>query len=655
MNARRLAALIVTLALPATSPAQTLAGGFSAEQYDPTYAGDRFFAAPDASVLGEVRPSVRLTLDYAWRPLRVVDAQTGKTVANGLLVRDQFYLHFDVSLALFNRVVLDVTAPSLAVQTGDSPFAGWPAVPRARAADMRVGARLRLFGTARDRFALGLQADLWLPTGSRDDYTGDGGVRGHPRLIASGLVSERFVYSLAVGSMIRAHHDLGIATVGSSLTYSAGVGFLFFDEHLQLGPELFGATTFSGGSTPLEAMLGAKVCTHGFVFGAGFGGGLTHAPGAASLRAMASIEWTLNPCGAPDFDGDGIPDSQDACPQRKGVASADPTKNGCPPDRDGDGIYDEDDACPDVPGVADKDPKKNGCPPDRDGDGIIDSEDACPDVPGPKSADPKKNGCPDRDGDGIIDKDDACPDVPGVADKDPKKNGCPPDRDGDGIIDKDDACPDVPGIKSADPKKNGCPDRDGDGIIDSEDACPDLPGLPDKDPKKNGCPPDRDGDGVYDFEDACPDKPGPRSEDPKKNGCPAIAVLHKDSIVILQQVQFDYGKATIRPVSDGLLGQVAGILRDHPEIGTLAVEGHTDDRGPRPQNLTLSQKRAASVRDWLVKKGRIDPKRLTSEGFGPDKPVEANTTDAGRQKNRRVEFRIVGKESKEDPLSPLVP
>ncbi|MDB5215531.1 MAG: outer membrane protein OmpA, partial [Myxococcaceae bacterium] len=132
-------------------------------------------------------------------------------------------------------------------------------------------------------------------------------------------------------------------------------------------------------------------------------------------------------------------------------------------------------------------------PPDRDGDGIIDSEDACPDVPGVRTNDPKTNGCPpppDRDGDGVPDAVDACPDVPGVRTDDPKTNGCPPDRDGDGVLDKDDACPDVPGIKTNDPKTNGCPDgdRDKDGIPNDVDACPDQAGPKSDDPKTTGCP-----------------------------------------------------------------------------------------------------------------------------------------------------------------------
>ena len=85
-------------------------------------------------------------------------------------------------------------------------------------------------------------------------------------------------------------------------------------------------------------------------------------------------------------------------------------------DRDNDGIADDEDACPDTPGIATNDPSTNGCP-DTDGDGIFDKDDACPNEPGLAEF----QGCPDTDGDGIPDKDDACPTVKG-----PKENnGCP--------------------------------------------------------------------------------------------------------------------------------------------------------------------------------------------------------------------------------------
>ena len=254
----------------------------------------------------------------------------------------------------------------------------------------------------------------------------------------------------------------------------------------------------------------------------------------------------------------------------------------------------------------------------------------------------------DRDHDGIPDVDDACPDVPGVKTDDPKTNGCPAeeppapaDRDKDGVPDADDACPDVPGVKTNDPKTNGCPpDRDHDGILDADDACPDVPGVKTEDPTTNGCPPDpdRDKDGIPNELDACPDTPGPKNADPKKNGCPAAAVVGK-RIVILEQVKFATGSAKILPASDAILTAVLGVLTSHTEIQHLGIEGHTDNVGGAAMNKTLSGQRAASVVTWLVKHG-IDPARLSSAGFGMERPIDTNDTAAGRQNNRRVEFHI---------------
>jgi len=252
----------------------------------------------------------------------------------------------------------------------------------------------------------------------------------------------------------------------------------------------------------------------------------------------------------------------------------------------------------------------------------------------------------DRDGDGILDREDACPDQPGVRTDDPKTNGCPPppaDRDGDGIIDAEDACPDEPGVADPDPTKNGCPapkDRDGDGIVDAEDACPDEPGVASPDPAKNGCPApkDTDGDGILDPDDACPTEAGPASTDPKKNGCPK-AQISQGQIKILEQVQFATNSDKILPASDSILEAVLKILTDHPEITKVSVEGHTDNRGGKAYNKNLSKRRAASVVKWLVGHG-VDKKRLSSAGFGQEKPIDTNETDEGRQNNRRVEFHI---------------
>jgi OmpA-OmpF porin, OOP family len=254
----------------------------------------------------------------------------------------------------------------------------------------------------------------------------------------------------------------------------------------------------------------------------------------------------------------------------------------------------------------------------------------------------------DRDGDKILDKDDACPDVPGVPNDDPRKHGCPlDDRDGDGILDGVDACPDEPGVRSGDPRKNGCPDRDRDGIFDMDDACPDQKGVATDDPKTNGCP-DTDKDGILDPLDACPTIAGPPNDDPAKNGCPP-ARIERGQIRITEQIKFRIDSAEILPESDGILQAVLKIFQEHPEITKVSVEGHTDSTGGPTYNKGLSERRVLSVLSWLTRHG-VEPIRLTSVGYGLERPIASNETEDGRAQNRRVEFHI--KESNGKPYVP---
>ena len=92
-------------------------------------------------------------------------------------------------------------------------------------------------------------------------------------------------------------------------------------------------------------------------------------------------------------------------------------------------------------------------------------------------------------------------------------------------------------------------------------------------------------------------------------------------------------------MSSGGHQQVATIIRAYPN-GTAALEGHTDSKGDDAYNQRLSERRAESVRRWLAEKERVDGAKLTARGFGESRPVASNDTDAGRQKNRRVEVVI---------------
>lgn len=291
--------------------------------------------------------------------------------------------------------------------------------------------------------------------------------------------------------------------------------------------------------------------------------------------------WAMMGC--PDTDGDGIPDAQDECPYEKGL----PEFNGCP-DRDGDGIPDHLDECPDLPGL----PQYSGCP-DTDGDGVIDPLDKCPEEFGL----PEFDGCPDRDGDGIPDYLDECPDVPGKA----EFNGCPfADRDKDGIPDNEDECPDQPGPAST----KGCPDSDGDGIPDKDDLCPTIPGVP------------------------------------ENHGCPAIEKKEKEILDrAFSNLEFESGKSIIKSSSYPSLNELASLMIQKPEW-KVQLSGHTDNTGNAEKNMDLSNNRTQAVKDYLIKQGVLEYK-IKTEWFGQEKPVADNKTAAGRQKNRRVEMKIV--------------
>lgn len=127
---------------------------------------------------------------------------------------------------------------------------------------------------------------------------------------------------------------------------------------------------------------------------------------------------------------------------------------------------------------------------------------------------------------------------------------------------------------------------------------------------------------------------------PRPAAPPPRVVLTASSITISEKIQFALNSAEILPASDGLLNEIATVLKDNPQIEVVQVEGHTDTTGSEDLNKKLSQKRAESVKSAMVARG-IAAKRIVSKGFGMERPVAENTTEEGREKNRRVEFNIV--------------
>lgn len=239
----------------------------------------------------------------------------------------------------------------------------------------------------------------------------------------------------------------------------------------------------------------------------------------------------------------------------------------------------------------------------------------------------------DSDHDGVADRDDRCPSDPGVA-----PSGCPADSDNDGVLDRDDYCP-----REAGPAPKGCPivdvDPDKDGVPLPCDVCPDEVGV-----KPDGCPiRDKDGDGIFDDKDKCINEPETKNGFEDSDGCPdKMPDKVKKFTGVVQGIYFDQGKATIRKQSDAVLGAALKVLQEFPSIG-IEISGHTSSEGDPAFNDKLSQERADAVKQWLVNKG-MAPERIKTRGVGSAEPIADNKTNAGRAKNRRIEFKVLQSE-----------
>ncbi len=186
----------------------------------------------------------------------------------------------------------------------------------------------------------------------------------------------------------------------------------------------------------------------------------------------------------------------------------------------------------------------------------------------------------------------------------------------------------------------GLNDRDGDGVPDRKDKCPNTPTGVKVD--MSGCPLDSDRDGVPDYKDQCPGTPAGVKVD--SNGCP-LPVPTKSAEVtaagtwIYKDIQFEVNKANLRQSSFPVLNEIVGALEAQPDL-KIEIQGHTDSTGAHDYNVGLSKRRAESVKAYLVSKG-IASHRLTTRGYGPDRPIASNTTREGRARNRRVEVKPI--------------
>jgi outer membrane protein OmpA-like peptidoglycan-associated protein/opacity protein-like surface antigen len=191
-------------------------------------------------------------------------------------------------------------------------------------------------------------------------------------------------------------------------------------------------------------------------------------------------------------------------------------------------------------------------------------------------------------------------------------------------------------------------DDDGDGVPNSLDKCPDTPrGVA---VYSDGCPVDLDGDGVPDYLDKCPNTPPGLKVLP--DGCAPVGDCRKprpgepvdargcalDRRFVLRGVKFEFDSDRLLPESKVILKEVAETLNAYPQI-KVDVEGHTDSIGTDAYNLGLSERRSIAVQQFLSTNG-VTKGRLRPVGYGESNPIDTNETEAGRENNRRVEFKV---------------
>ncbi len=544
---------------------------------------------------------VGLMLGYAHNPVVLYRTGSGERVAP--LLQNRFGGSLVGAVGFGPRFQLGLEVPMVFVNERPTQaiegvtFAPLPSIAGVGLGDMRVMPKVGILEHKRHGVDLAAMVHVTLPTSGGARYLGSLGLGLTPEVAVSrplgnwrlaGNVGATFRTAEPVVSVNqRVDNELDLRLAGAYRFNQLDPKAL----PLELG--LTGQLGFSlerpfarANQTPLEgrAYAAYDVTPFAQLFG-GFGVGFLRGYGVPDVRFFL---------GARFFSAD---KTVRELPKPELVMAA--------PDPDHDGVLGDKDLCPTQPEDQDRFEDQDGCPdPDNDKDGVKDVDDACRDTVGPQD----NVGCPDADGDqdGVADRVDQC---------------ATELEDRDGFEDQD-GCPD--------------PDNDKDGVKDFADACVNVAGVA----ENRGCPDvDTDGDTVVDRLDNCPKEPGK----PEQGGCMTkqLSKIESGRIAILEQVYFKLNKADIEARSFPLLDNVASILKDHPEIGTMRVEGHTDSQGDDASNLKLSQARADAVKAYLVKKG-VEAGRLVAEGFGETKPLATNDTVEGRAKNRRVEFNIVG-------------
>ncbi len=405
----RAACWALFVAAVSASPSYVSAQSVRLDQYRMGQTPEDGFAVNRPNDFGHLRFGARLDVDYSLNPLVYQLQGSDPSSEVGSVVEHLLGAQLGLSFGLFDRLVITAGLPVNLLMEGQL-VDGQPRADGSSLGDVYVGLRGRLFGEARDAFALSLQVTGTAPTANaarfQSRFAGEGNFTITPELLMEVRLGDVVRITGNVGARIREEQDFGSLRVGHEFTWALGVYAGVVPNVLDLSVESWGSTAFDrfGDSqvTPIEAIAGLRVTpVEGFHIGAAAGTGLVRGYGAGDFRAVLSVSYaTPGEQGPGDRDSDGLNDQVDRCPDEPEDADHFQDDDGCPDtDNDEDGVPDADDGCPDQPedrdGLADED----GCPEeDADEDGAPDETDRCPTEPGMAlAARPDCTGCPTCD------------------------------------------------------------------------------------------------------------------------------------------------------------------------------------------------------------------------------------------------------------------
>ena len=292
----------MTVLAPAAAVAQTVSG-FAVDRFEPAGADSAWMTAESLAFDGHLRQFAALVTDWAWKPLVVYDA-AGHEVAP--LVHNQLMVHADAALLLWNRARVDLNFPVALVDSGDGTLLGTTryAPPDGVAiGDLRLGGDVVVYRRPDRLFtgAVGLQ--LFIPTGSTQAFSGDGGFRFWPRLQVAGE-REAFAWAGRFGVQFRpsdgCHCNLA---PGTEVDGALAGGWRPRPQWL-VGPELTWSHAVGSGAgalrsgTPLELLVGGHyAATPTWTFNLGLGHGLTDGAGTPAFRVIVGAQYAFRPFG----------------------------------------------------------------------------------------------------------------------------------------------------------------------------------------------------------------------------------------------------------------------------------------------------------------------------------------------------------------------